>query len=446
MKKTIYFLGAIFCCLFLTTNVLASDLFDNYFSSSVAPTTNPWFQSVWDNYGPNLGDTVKIKMKLVNGKSEVAGAKIRIYQTAQTTGSSGGASCTIWDTTKAELLKEISLPTLSPGQYFTGENSFIIDSTIFKTGLKDVDLNNVFFEVYQPNNNIGLECNYTNVLVKIVSNNLDLEVGGLSVVPSDITLNTPITVKYTIKNNGSEKFVNPNAGVGIERKELNGNSNAAPVRSNLIGELNPGQIKEYSFTLDPKVAFFPWNNGINDSFSAGNNRMRLAIRDNYGILQTNYNNDEVIFNLNITGSKVPTASETTSNIPAQTVKSVETALVNGTVFKSPLHTSVYYYENGTRRPFVNSAVYYTWFSNFSDVKNLSVSEVEAIKLGNPMPIKAGTKLLKFPLNPKVYEVTEGNTISHVPDEKTATTKFGIGWNKNVIELPEIYYLFYQEIN
>jgi hypothetical protein len=136
----------------------------------------------------------------------------------------------------------------------------------------------------------------------------------------------------------------------------------------------------------------------------------------------------------------PTVVEPTKPVVSEIV------LNNGDIFKSPLHTSVYYYENGLRRPFVNSAVYYTWFSNFKDVKNLKVDQVEGIKLGNPMPIKAGTKLLKFPLNPKVYEVTEGSTIKHVPDETTAKAKYGTNWNKNVIELPEIYYLFYNEIN
>ncbi len=119
-----------------------------------------------------------------------------------------------------------------------------------------------------------------------------------------------------------------------------------------------------------------------------------------------------------------------------------TAYVDGTLLKSPKHASIYYVENNKRRAFVNSQVYYTWFSNFDSVQTVTVDQMESIELGNPMPIKANTKLLKFPLNPRVYSVVEGDVIRHIPDEYTANSLFGNGWAKDIIELPEIYYLFY----
>ena len=115
---------------------------------------------------------------------------------------------------------------------------------------------------------------------------------------------------------------------------------------------------------------------------------------------------------------------------------------NGTLLKSPKHTSVYYIENNKRRAFVNAQIYYTWFSNFNSVKTITVEQMEAIELGFPMPIKEGKKMLKFPLNPKVYVVEPGEIIKHIPDEETAAYLYGAGWNKEIIELPEIYYLFY----
>ena len=115
---------------------------------------------------------------------------------------------------------------------------------------------------------------------------------------------------------------------------------------------------------------------------------------------------------------------------------------DGTLLKSPLHTSVYYIENNKRRAFPNSQVYHTWFNNFDDVQTITVEQMEAIELGNPMSIKANTKLLKFPLNPKVYSVISGEVIRHIPDESTAKAMFGVNWNSIIIELPEIYFLFY----
>lgn len=451
MRKIILTLGIVFCCFFVLSTTKASDLYDNYFNSSEAPTSNPWFQKVWDNYSPNLGDTVKVRMKLVNGVNEISGAKVRIYHLGDFAQIESDVSCIVWDLSGAKLLKEINLPKLSAGQYLTQETSFLVDPLIFKTGAKSTDINNVVFEVYSPNNNIGLECNYSNLPFNIESSGVDLQVDNITITPVSPTMNTPITIKYTVKNNGDEKFINENASVGIERKELNGNYTGAPAKWNLIGEIIPGQTKEYSFVLDPKVGLYPWNNGVNDSLAVGVNRMRLAIRDNYSVKQSNYNNDEVIFNLNIGGGTQVQPINTTETVKTTVVEATKTTqsnltLTNGTLFKSSSHTSVYYYENNTRRPFVNSAVFYTWFNNFNDVKNLTVAQVEAIKLGQPMPIKVGTKLLKFPINPKVYEVIDGNRIKHIPDEATAITKFGKNWAKNVIELPEIYYLFYEDIS
>lgn len=115
---------------------------------------------------------------------------------------------------------------------------------------------------------------------------------------------------------------------------------------------------------------------------------------------------------------------------------------DGTLVTSPKHPSVYEIQNGKRRGFFNATVYYTWYSDFKAVKTLTVEEIEAIELGSPMPIKENTKLLKFPLNPKVYAVMANETIQHIPDEATAVSLFGANWATKVIELPEIYYLFY----
>ncbi|HAT03631.1 MAG TPA: hypothetical protein DCS29_02520 [Candidatus Magasanikbacteria bacterium] len=115
---------------------------------------------------------------------------------------------------------------------------------------------------------------------------------------------------------------------------------------------------------------------------------------------------------------------------------------DGTLLKSPEHTGVYYIMDGVRRNFPNVAVYHTWFTNFNNVKSISNQEMESIQLGNPMSIKAGTKLLKFPLNPRIYSVEDNEVIRHIPDGYTASVLFGSNWGKNIIELPEIYYLFY----
>jgi len=115
---------------------------------------------------------------------------------------------------------------------------------------------------------------------------------------------------------------------------------------------------------------------------------------------------------------------------------------DGMLLKSPLHTSIYQYQDGTRRAFPTDMVFYTWHDNFLGVTEITVEEMEAIPLGNPMPIKPHTKLIKFPLNPKTYAVTGSEYIQHIPNPATAIANFGADWETNIIELPEIFSLFY----
>ncbi|PIR03324.1 MAG: hypothetical protein COV60_01015 [Candidatus Magasanikbacteria bacterium CG11_big_fil_rev_8_21_14_0_20_43_7] len=118
------------------------------------------------------------------------------------------------------------------------------------------------------------------------------------------------------------------------------------------------------------------------------------------------------------------------------------AATEGQLITSPMHPSVYQIESGKRRPFINAAVYHTWYPNFNSVTTISVSDLEAIPLGKPMPVKPDVMMVKFPFNPKVYVVKEGEILQHIPDEATAKALYGSHWNTKIIELPEIYFLFY----
>lgn len=120
----------------------------------------------------------------------------------------------------------------------------------------------------------------------------------------------------------------------------------------------------------------------------------------------------------------------------------ESTFPDGTLVKSSKSQAIYQIEAGKRRPFPNASVYYTWYNTFKGITKISAKQMESIELGIPMPIKENTKLLKFPLNPKVYAVYEDGLIKHIPDDATAVSLFGAKWKKNIIELPEIYYLFY----
>ena len=112
------------------------------------------------------------------------------------------------------------------------------------------------------------------------------------------------------------------------------------------------------------------------------------------------------------------------------------------IVKSPIHASVYWVENGVRHAFANRAVYASWFPDFRYLENLSPTEVESFTLGNPKGVQPGTLLLKFPYNPKVYQVLTDGSLQHIPNEATAKSRYGNAWTGKIIVLPEIYSLFY----
>jgi hypothetical protein len=117
---------------------------------------------------------------------------------------------------------------------------------------------------------------------------------------------------------------------------------------------------------------------------------------------------------------------------------------DGSLLTSPAHSAVYQVDGGKRRPFVNSLVFHTQHADFSAVTTIRTEDLEQLEVGVPMPVKENTKLLKFPLNPKVYAVTRSGYIQHIPDTQTAHILYGSNWNREIIELPELYYLFYEK--
>lgn len=444
MKK--YLIGLIILGMFFTlvSQVKAISLLD------LIPDDTPWTypqahsRVVLSEQRPKIGSTINFEFQIGNGKNSSPAGSFKVYYLSGYKEKSRKLDCVYWDMSGAKLLFEASIPALKANESYKGTGSFVVDSKYFEVydSTRDnmIINNNVIFEFDNPN----LLCPYSNNILRVdeKSNDYgDISLNLVSIKPEVIKKNTPISVTFKVKNIGFKDFIFPEF---------------SPLRI-CLNDVNGGIFPDISVmctTIDnslkvneevTKTINFSSNNFL---LKEGTNKTYLGVQSPTRFPQLSYNNDNVWAKITMTGENInnvepakPVVSE-----PIKPVVKDDVTLTNGTVFKSPLHTCVYYYENGTRRPFVNSAVYYTWFSNFKDVKNLKVEQVEEIKLGNPMPIKAGTKLLKFPLNPKVYEVTEGNTIKHIQDETAAKTKFGSNWNKNVIELPEIYYLFYQEIN
>ena len=106
-------------------------------------------------------------------------------------------------------------------------------------------------------------------------------------------------------------------------------------------------------------------------------------------------------------------------------------------------SAVYYLGGDNKRhPFPSSRVYFTWYQDFSNVKNVSDSELASYQLGESVPYKPGVKLVKIDSTPKVYAIDNGAYLRWVPTEEMAETLYGSDWNKRIDDIPVTFFSNY----
>ncbi|MBP9869509.1 Ig-like domain-containing protein [Patescibacteria group bacterium] len=106
-------------------------------------------------------------------------------------------------------------------------------------------------------------------------------------------------------------------------------------------------------------------------------------------------------------------------------------------------TAVYYYAlNGKRYVFPNEKTYFTWYSNFSKVKTISIEQMSLVPIGGNVTYHPGSRLVKFQTDPKTYIVTRGGVLRWAKTEAVATGWFGSSWNTHVDDITEAFYVNY----
>lgn len=124
------------------------------------------------------------------------------------------------------------------------------------------------------------------------------------------------------------------------------------------------------------------------------------------------------------------------------VASVQAASIN-TAVRGESQQTVYWYANdGKRYVFPNAATYFTWFTGFDNVQNISDSELFAIPLGGNVTYRPGAKLVKINTDPKVYAVARGGVLRHVTSESLASQLYGFDWPSKVQDIPVEYFANY----
>ncbi|MFA5184896.1 MAG: Ig-like domain-containing protein [Patescibacteria group bacterium] len=116
----------------------------------------------------------------------------------------------------------------------------------------------------------------------------------------------------------------------------------------------------------------------------------------------------------------------------------------GDLIKGPGDTVYYYGADGMRHVFPNLKTYMTWYPDFSNVKSIPLSELQAISLnGKNVTYKPGVRLVKITTDPKVYAVGAHATLRWVQTEELAVSLYGADWNKKIDDVADAFFINYQ---
>ncbi len=106
--------------------------------------------------------------------------------------------------------------------------------------------------------------------------------------------------------------------------------------------------------------------------------------------------------------------------------------------------AVYYQAvNGWRYVFPNDKIYFSWFSDFSQVVTIGTEEFGNILIGGTVKYKPNSRLVKITTDPKVYWVDKFGTLRHIASETLANQLFGAEWAKKIDDLADSFFAGYE---
>lgn len=96
------------------------------------------------------------------------------------------------------------------------------------------------------------------------------------------------------------------------------------------------------------------------------------------------------------------------------------------------NATVYYIgEDGKKYAFPDSKTYFTWYNDFDNVVRVNISTLDEYPDGGIIPYRAGIKLITHQNTNKVYAVSPGGKLHHIPTEQVAKNLYGDNWTSLV---------------
>lgn len=128
---------------------------------------------------------------------------------------------------------------------------------------------------------------------------------------------------------------------------------------------------------------------------------------------------------------------------ASNAMTMSSAFNVGDLIKGSGSTVYYFAPNGKRYVFPNDKTYFTWYTNFNGVKQISDGALSSIPLGGNVTYRPGRKMVKITTDPKVYVVDQGGILRHVQTQQLAETLYGLSWKNQIDDIPDAFFVNYK---
>jgi plastocyanin len=130
--------------------------------------------------------------------------------------------------------------------------------------------------------------------------------------------------------------------------------------------------------------------------------------------------------------------------PVASKAAVTSAFVPGDLIKGTDISTVYYFgPDGHRYVFVNDKTYFTWYTDFTGVKVISMAQLGTIPLGRSnITYRPGYKMVKITTDPKTYVVDQGGVLRWVKTQELAETLYGLNWKNRIDDIPDPFFINY----
>jgi len=115
----------------------------------------------------------------------------------------------------------------------------------------------------------------------------------------------------------------------------------------------------------------------------------------------------------------------------------------GDLVKGSGSTLYYFTPNGKRLVFPNEKTYFTWYTDFKGVKQITDGQLASIPLGGNVTYRPGYKMVKITTDPRVYVVDQNGVLRHVGSEQLANTLYGLNWKNRIDDIPDAFFVNYR---